>query len=122
MNPLIIKESKFAAIVDWLSRKLFKQETLGISLLFLIFLRVNKNKDEADDTLTHELIHWEQKKETWIWYPVIYGIDYLIGLIRHKSFVLAKYRVRFEQEADQFENDRSYIASRSCYRWKSYEI
>ena len=85
------------------------------------FIFVRKEAQMDDATLTHEKIHACQQKELLIvGFLLWYGVEYVIRLIRHRSFHKAYRSVAFEQEAYRYETDKDYPDSRRHYAWIKY--
>ena len=85
------------------------------------FIFVRKEAQMDDATLTHEKIHACQQKELLIaGFLLWYGLEYVIRLIRYRSFHKAYRSVAFEQEAYRHETDNDYPDSRKHYAWIGY--
>ena len=71
--------------------------------------------------MNHERIHLRQQIELLVLpFFVLYGLDYLVKLIRYRDKNLAYRNVVFEQEAYENENDLEYLKSRSFWRFLKY--
>ncbi|MBL0014236.1 MAG: hypothetical protein IPP30_11225 [Flavobacterium sp.] len=71
--------------------------------------------------MNHELIHLRQQLELLVLpFFVIYGLDYLVKLIRYRNKDVAYRNVVFEREAYQNENDLEYLKSRSFWKFMQY--
>jgi len=91
----------------------------GVTLFPFIFVR-----DEGNDRLiNHESIHIQQYFELlFIGFFIIYVWDFLIGLIKHRSFFEAYRGIRLEKEAFGNENNEFYIKERERYNWIQFKI
>ena len=71
--------------------------------------------------MNHERIHLRQQLELLVLpFFVIYGLDYVVKLIRYRDKNLAYRNVVFEREAYENENDLDYLKSRSFWRFLKY--
>lgn len=111
--PIFIENSK---VPVWLS-KLSPISIGAITLGPLVFSR----GEMSATTRNHEAIHWEQYKETLIvGFLLMYGIFYLIGLIRYRSGPEAYYNIPFEREAYANHEDQEYVKYRTWWEWVRY--
>jgi len=91
----------------------------AINLFGILFVRKNARID--DITLNHEAIHTAQMKELlYIFFYVLYIIDWLIGLMAYVSFSKAYREVCFEKEAYANEKDLSYLQRRKIFAFIKY--
>jgi hypothetical protein len=75
-----------------------------------------------DETLNHESIHIAQQKELFVvFFYMLYGWDYLRGLIRFRDKELAYRNIRFEQEAYAQMHNKEYLQNRSRHSWRKYK-
>ena len=73
--------------------------------------------------LRHESIHIAQQKELFVvFFYMLYGIDYLKGLIKFRDKKMAYYSIRFEQEAYAQMLNKNYLDSRKPYSWRKYKV
>jgi len=80
---------------------------------------------EPMDTRTkqHEMIHVAQQKELLaIPFFLLYGIFWLVGLVRYGDGHVAYRRIPFEQEAYANEMKEDYLGYRKAYNWIKYKI
>lgn len=71
----------------------------------------------------HESIHYLQQLELlFVGQWILYGLFYLLGLIRSRSGTEAYARNPFEQEAYANENVDHYLATRNAYSWTKYKL
>jgi hypothetical protein len=76
-----------------------------------------------DETLRHETIHILQQKELFVvFFYLLYGWDYLKGLIKYKDKVKAYHQIRFEQEAYTHMFDQEYLDNRPKYNWRHHRV
>ena len=111
--PIIIIAPKFTKALSWV---------VDICAITLFPFIISRDK-MSEDVLRHESIHIAQQKELFVvFFYLLYGWDYLRGLIKFRDKELAYYRIRFEQEAyAQMLNER-YLENRKSYSWRKYRI
>jgi hypothetical protein len=81
----------------------------------------DRNAQDYLVLMNHERIHLRQQLELLVLpFFVIYGLDYLVNLIRYRNKYVAYRNVVFEREAYQNENDLDYLKSRSFWRFLTY--
>jgi hypothetical protein len=91
----------------------------AINLFGILFIRKNARID--DITLNHEAIHTAQMKELlYIFFYVLYIIDWLIGLVAYVDFKRAYRDICFEKEAYANEEDLDYLKKRKPYNFLKY--
>ena len=75
------------------------------------------------DVLQHETIHIAQQKELFVlFFYLLYGWDYLKGLIKYKEKEKAYYQIRLEQEAYAHMYEEGYLDRRPRYNWLQYKV
>ena len=80
-------------------------------------------EEMSEDVLNHESIHIAQQKELLVlFFYLLYGWDYLVGLIKYKDKEKAYYRIRFEQEAYENMYNQNYLTERKLYSWRKYKV
>ena len=80
-------------------------------------------EDMSEDVFNHESIHIAQQKELLVlFFYLLYGWDYFMGLIKYKDKEKAYYRIRFEQEAYENMYNQKYLTERKLYSWRKYEV
>lgn len=90
-----------------------------INLFGVIFARKGANIDE--ETLNHEAIHTAQMKElAYVFFYLLYFIEFLIYLIRDLKFHESYRKVSFEKEAHENDKNPDYLTSRKHYAWFKY--
>ena len=75
----------------------------------------------SDRTKRHEPIHYLQQRELlrvvqWI----LYGLFYVIGLVKYRDGQTAYYENPFEREAYANDENRNYLKERKPYAWINY--
>lgn len=91
----------------------------AINLFGVLFVRQDAVIDEI--TLNHEAIHTAQMKELlYIFFYIIYIVDWLIGLMAYVSFSKAYRDICFEKEAYQNEGNINYLKSRKPFAFIKY--
>ena len=77
----------------------------------------------SKETISHELVHFKQQKELFvILFYLIYVFDWIYGLIKYRDVKKAYYRIRFEQEANEANENTFYCIGRKNYAWLNYRI
>ena len=93
---------------------------ISITLFPFIFAR-KEYEPLGMRTIIHENIHLKQQKEMLIvFFYLWYGIEWIVRLIRHKSFQKACRNISFEREAYNNEYDDEYLDVRKPYEWIHY--
>lgn len=92
----------------------------AINLFGTYFIRDEyKGENIPESTLNHEAIHTVQMKEMgYIFFYIWYFIEWLIRLIING--VYAYYKLSFEQEAYNNEDNYDYLKNRKPYNWFKY--
>jgi hypothetical protein len=92
----------------------------AITLWPFIFIR--KDCDTAQ-LVNHEMIHIKQCNELLvIGQYLLYGWDFVVGLIKYRNVYKAYRRVRFEQEAYRNDHNLNYLDSRPRFAWRKYRV
>tara|TARA_Y100000310_G_scaffold280559_1_gene300382 strand:- start:70 stop:426 length:357 start_codon:yes stop_codon:yes gene_type:complete len=114
-KPWFIEHSK---IPVWLS-KVAPIEIHAISIGPFVWGR----SELSETTRNHETIHFQQQLELlFLFFYLLYGIFWLIGLIKYHSGKGAYYQIPFEQEAYSNEKNLQYLSHRKMYFWRRYKI
>ena len=89
-------------------------DILAITLFGLVFTGDRRRVDRC--LLNHELIHCQQQLE-WLYIPffVIYGVEWLINMIRYRNSYKAYMAITFEREAYAHDHDQGYVRRRKHY-------
>jgi hypothetical protein len=111
--PIIIKNSRIPKLLSWVI------DVYAITLWPFVFIR-----DEGNDrTVNHETIHIKQYNELLVvGFLLLYAYDWLHGMIKYRDRAVAYYRIRFEQEAYENDNNVHYINERQHYAWTKYSV
>lgn len=89
--------------------------------LFPFILLRNKAQKSDFVLLNHEKIHLKQQLELLIIpFYFLYGINYLINLLKYKNHYKAYFNIAFEREAYYFEKDPIYLSKRKWYNWINF--
>lgn len=102
------------------SKYLIPKGFRGLTVFPFVVVR-DRNAQDYLVLMNHERIHLRQQLELLVLpFFVIYGLDYLVKLIRYRDKDVAYRNVVFEREAYQNENDLDYLKSRSFWRFLKY--
>lgn len=89
---------------------------IAINVFGIIFVR--RNVTLSATTLNHEYIHTLQQREMlFLFFYIIYIIEWLIRLIIYRDRLKAYRNISFEREAYNHEADFKYVKSRHLYAW-----
>ena len=78
-------------------------------------------KAAAANTVRHETIHFQQQLELlFVFQWILYGLFYLIGLVRYRNGEQAYRESPFEREAYGNDKDEDYLKNRKRYAWVRY--
>ena len=111
-KPIFIENSK---VPVWLS-KIAPIDIWAISFGFWVWCR----GEVSEATRRHETIHYQQQLELlFVGQWILYGLFYLIGLVRYKNGEQAYRENPFEREAYTYTNDAHpyYLFNRKRYCW-----
>ena len=113
MKPIVIISPRFVKALSVII------DIYAITLWPFIISR----EEMSEDVLNHESIHIAQQKELLLlFFYLLYGWDYLVGLIKYKDKEKAYYRIRFEQEAYENMYNQNYLSERKLYSWRKYKV
>jgi hypothetical protein len=113
MKPIVIIAPKFLKAISWVI------DICAITLYPFIISR----EDMSPDVLNHESIHIAQQKELFVvFFYLLYGWDYLKGMIKFRDKEVAYHRIRFEQEAYAQMFNEYYLDNRKPYSWRKYRV
>jgi hypothetical protein len=102
------------------SKYLIPKGFRGLTVFPFVVVRY-RNAQDYLVLMNHERIHLRQQLELLVLpFFVIYGLDYVVKLIRYRDKNLAYRNVVFEREAYENENDLDYLKSRSFWRFLKY--
>ena len=75
----------------------------------------------SETTKRHETIHFQQQLELlFVGQWILYGIMWLVGLVKYRDGAMAYYHNIFEQEAYANESDPNYLKNRKRFSWMRY--
>lgn len=81
----------------------------------------NKHQKTNKTLVNHERIHLRQQMELLILpFYLLYGLNYLLNLVRFKNHYLAYFNIRFEREAYANERELDYLSHRKFFSWFRY--
>ncbi len=113
MKPIIFVAPKFLKAISWVV------DIYAITLWPFIISK----EEMSEDVLRHETIHIAQQKELFVLlFYLLYGWDYLKGMIKYKNKQKAYFQIRFEQEAYEFMYNEDYLKNRPKYNWRHYKV
>ena len=102
------------------SKYLIPKGFRGLTVFPFVVVR-DRNAQDYLVLMNHERIHLRQQMELLVLpFFVIYGLDYLVKLIRDRDKSLAYRNIVFEREAYQNENALDYLKSRSFWKFMKY--
>ncbi|WP_406824632.1 hypothetical protein [Pedobacter sp. KACC 23697] len=94
-----------------------KLPAAGMAIFPFILLKSARLKNDME-LINHEKIHLRQQLELLVLpFYILYLLNYLINLIRHKKHDLAYRNIVFEKEAYTYETDLNYLKNGSWYGW-----
>jgi len=109
-------EFENSKIPVWLS-KISPIEIWALSFAFWVWCR----GELSEKTRRHETIHYQQQIELlFVGQWILYGVFWLIGLIRCRSGKKAYYENPFEREAYTHDKYPNYLSIRPWYNWRHY--
>ena len=112
-SPIFIEDSNIPVYLSYIAP--FKIS--AITFFFVVFCRGKI----SNKTRRHETIHYQLFLETFfIGFLIIYAIDFVIGLIRYKSFYMAYRMISLEQEAYMYDDVKNYLQIRKRYEWLKF--
>lgn len=87
----------------------------AINIFGFVFARKELNPI-SDRTKNHEAIHTAQGKELiWIFFYLLYGLEWFIRLIQYRNSKLAYRNISFEKEAYTNDKNTTYLNNRKLY-------
>ena len=100
----------------------------GMSIFPFIIMRkefknpfTNKDILKRKKLIIHETIHFKQQLELLVIpFYILYIGEFIIRFVIHRDFKKAYKRISFEQEANNNEEDFSYLEKRKLYSWVKY--
>jgi hypothetical protein len=102
------------------SKQIVPKGYLGITLFPLVFIRREGLKFNKS-FINHERIHLRQQLELLVLpFFVWYGLEFLVGYIRYRSWRKAYQTISFEQEAYSNEKNLQYLEKRTFWQFLQY--
>lgn len=87
----------------------------AINLFGIIFAR-KEYKELSKVILNHEAIHTAQMKELlYIPFYILYGLEYIVNLIKYKDGNIAYRNISFERESYEHERQFDYLERREHF-------
>lgn len=112
-SPWFIENSK---VPVWLSY-LAPINIFAISFGLWVWCRGTMNKT----TKRHETIHYQQQLELlFVFQWILYGLFWLIGMVKYRNGEKAYRENPFEREAYDNERKLTYLEKRKRYAWTKY--
>lgn len=112
-EPVFFEDSK---VPVWLS-KISPIEIGALSFAFFVFSRGKINKT----TRRHETIHYHQQLELlFVFQWILYGLFWVVGLVRYRDGEKAYYENPFEREAYSNAKKTTYLDKRPLWNWRHY--
>ena len=109
-EPWVFENSKIPA---WLS-KISPIEIWALSFACFVFCRGEMTKT----TRRHEIIHYHQQIELlFVGQWLLYGLFWIVGLIKYRDGAVAYRENPFEREAYTNEKKYTYLEKRPLWNW-----
>lgn len=113
LKPKFIENSKIPVLLSYIA----PINIWAISFGFWVWCRGSL----SESTRRHETIHFQQQLELlFLGQWALYGIFWLIGLVRHRDGAKAYKESPFEKEAHLNELDIDYLKNRPRFNWVKY--
>ena len=114
-KPFFIENSRVPALLSRVSPISIRAISLGL----WVFCKGKINKT----TRRHETIHFQQQLELlFVGFLVLYGLFWLVGMVRYRDGAKAYRENPFEREAYSNEKKRTYLDKRKRYAWLNYVL
>ena len=111
--PILLIAPRFLKSISWV---------IDIGAITLFPFIISREK-MSEDVLNHECIHIAQQKELLVlFFYLLYGWDYLVGLIKYKDKEKAYFNIRFEKEAYDNMYNEDYLKNRKLFSWRKYKV
>ncbi|NNF85722.1 MAG: hypothetical protein HKP28_06750 [Winogradskyella sp.] len=92
----------------------------AITLWPFIVLK-NKTLKDNESLINHEKIHLRQQIELLILpFYLMYGIEFIVNLIRYRNWIKAYVNISFEKEATAHDCDLNYLVRRPFWNFIKY--
>ncbi|MCA0154344.1 hypothetical protein [Winogradskyella vincentii] len=103
-----------------ISKYIVPRGYLGITLFPFMLLK-NKALSKNSVLINHEKIHLKQQLELLVIpFFILYGLEFVIRLIKHRNWHLAYKNISFEREAYINESNFDYIRNRKNWSFMNY--
>ena len=114
-KPWVFENSKIPVILS----KVSPINIWAVSVFIFVFCRGNI----SEETRRHETIHFQQQLELlFIFQWILYGLFWLVGVVKYRNGRTAYFQNPFEQEAYDKESVKDYLIKRKRYSWTRYKI
>lgn len=102
------------------SKYLVPKGYIGLTIFPFVLLKFKELRTKMI-LLNHEKIHLKQQMELFIVpFFLIYGIEFLIKIVKYRNWNLAYRNISFEREAYANEKDLDYLKSRPLFNFFNY--
>jgi len=107
---------------DWLIRLATKINGIKITgVEWIPLITVVDTDKPSDQLIRHETIHTLQQLETlFVFYYLIYALDYAILRLSGLDHVKAYKNIIFEKEVYTYQNNKNYLKTRKLWNWRKY--
>ncbi|RAV30486.1 hypothetical protein [Sinomicrobium soli] len=103
-----------------ISRHLIPKRYAGLTLWPVIFLKTPELRNDPV-LVNHEKIHLRQQAELLVLpFYVLYGLEWLYGLLKYRDIHRAYRQISFEREAYTNEQNPNYLKTRDSWRFTYY--
>jgi len=115
LKPVFFENSRLPVILS----KVSPINIWAFSFGFWVWCR-----GEMDERVrTHETIHFQQQLEMlFIFQWILYGLFWLVGMIKYRDGEVAYMRNPFEQEAYENDENQFYMITRKTWAWRKFKI
>lgn len=104
-----------------ITRIFLKKGFTAVCIWPFVFIRPGTDISVRKDLLNHERIHARQQLEMlWVFFFILYLIEYLVKLIRYRDHHKAYSSLAHEKEAYANDSDPGYLHKRKPYSWLKY--
>ena len=115
LEPIYIENSKLPVLLSYIS----PINIWAISFFIFVWCRGQL----SDKTKRHEATHFQQQLELlFVGQWLLYGLFWLIGIVKYRDGKTAYYRNPFEQEAYAHDKNEAYLESRPRWAWRHYKV
>lgn len=93
----------------------------GAIALWPFIVLKNTTLSDNGTLINHEQIHLKQQVELLVLpFYVLYVIEFLVNLMRYRTWITAYQNISFEKEATAHEHDLNYLKSRPIWNFIKY--